>query len=203
MPRHAVHFLRDLEQVLEGLAHGGLIECPKPSHQPEIVHARQVGHLGKPLEGAADARQVFAPVEIRRIAEDFLVLVLQHVFAVEILIGLELADAVARPLQRLEIHQLQRRAVDRAGDHGGRYDIRIEFEHGLFAERLGLFVIVHLLFAAHAAILREPEGRVEHGRHAVGRAQLDEVEEPLPALVEGGLGFGRLRLKGRGQEAGR
>ena len=147
------------------------------------MQARQIGQLFQPLEHAGHTRQIFLQIKAGRVEQEFVVLVRLHVFAVEVLIGLVVARAMPGPLQLLEVDRFQRIAGG-DGQHRRCRRIGLEFEQGTLGDLLGLFVVVHQLPVADAAVSRKPEGRHEGGRHAVWLLERDAIHDALPARVD-------------------
>ena len=85
----------------------GWANARTPKQQAQIVQAGKDWQLVEPCEYAGDARQIFLQVKAGRVEQEFVVLVGAHVLAIEVLVGLVVAQAVARPLQLLEVELVQ------------------------------------------------------------------------------------------------
>ena len=188
-----VDFVGGLEHALERRAQFRPAEAAHGADQAEIMQAGQVGEFLEALEHAADPRQIFAQIEAGRVFDEFLVLVRLHVFAVEILVGLVVADAVTRPDQLLVVDRIEHRA-GRDIEQQRIMHVGLQLEERPLAQRLGFFVIIHQLAMADAAELGQPEGAEHRGRHAVRLLEIDAIHDALPARVIGGLGLGRLHV---------
>ena len=186
-----LHLFRRLDHFLHGFANAGVGERNDAGQHAQVVQAGKVRKFVEPLERAGDAGQIFRQVIAGRIEQELVVLVRLHVFAVEVLIGLGIADPVARPLQLLKADRIERRA-ECALQHQRAVGVRFEFEDDAFADLFDFLVVVHELAIGDPAVFRQPECGEHGGRHAVGLLQGDAVHDALPARVIGG--FRRRRL---------
>jgi hypothetical protein len=97
------------------------------------------------------------------------------------LIRLHVADAVAGPLQLLELDRLEYAAQRRPREQR-RTGVGLELEDGAFGDLGAGLGVVHQLLVRNAAVGGEPVSGVHRDRHALRPLQADAVCYALPAL---------------------
>ena len=130
-------------------------------------------------------------VEAGGVEQKVVVLVGAHVLAVQVLVGLHVAYAVAGPLELFEVELFQCQALARA--HQQRVDpVGLELHDHVVAGFLGFLVVVHQFFVGDAAVLGRVEEAVKTHWHTLGLFQPHAGQDAFPACVVSGLGGSRL-----------
>ena len=137
-----VHFLGGFQYPLECSAQLRPAETTYPADQAEIMQAGQIGEFLEALERAADPRQIFAQIEAGRVFDEFVVFIRLHILAVEILVRLVIADAVARPDQLLVVDRVEHRAGGHVEQQRIMY-VGFELAEHPLAQFLCLVVVIH------------------------------------------------------------